>query len=133
MHLLLKNLLLLIVTCFSCFCFGQNTLANKQLYQCKINTFKKYNDPRELYQYKKKGVANKMLNFYQKYITEHISGDCIFHPSCSRYCRASIDKQGFILGVLDTADRLIRCSEFSAKDIPYFKFDELGYVTEKVE
>jgi len=112
---------------------AQTNSNNKLLYQIKINETAIYNDPREKYVFSNKGIGNWILNFYQKYITEHISGDCIYHPSCSRYCRKMIAKKGLFIGILATGDRLIRCSAFSAKDIPYYKFDENGYVTEDLD
>lgn len=74
----------------------------------------------------KKGLANAMLNFYQSKISPLIAADCVYALSCSRFSRESIHKHGLIIGVLQTADRLSRCSFPCAKEIPDFKFDENG-------
>jgi putative component of membrane protein insertase Oxa1/YidC/SpoIIIJ protein YidD len=53
------------------------------------------------------------LFFYQKVISNQIGAVCAHEPSCSEYCRQSIEKSGFICGILLSGDRLHRCTVFN--------------------
>ena len=75
---------------------------------------------------KKKGFANSLLNFYQSKLSPLIAADCVYQLSCSRFSRESIHKKGLFIGVLQTADRLTRCSYPCAKEIPDYKFNDEG-------
>lgn len=37
---------------------------------------------------------------------------CLFHPTCGNYGALAVRKYGFLLGVLKTTDRLLRCHNF---------------------
>ena len=52
-----------------------------------------------------------LLKFYKGYISEQISADCAFNPSCSVFSYSCIKNIGLLRGVLLTADRLSRCHE----------------------
>lgn len=58
-------------------------------------------------------LGKTALFFYQKIISDQIGAVCAHEPSCSEYCRQSIEKNGFIRGVLLSGDRLQRCSFFN--------------------
>jgi putative component of membrane protein insertase Oxa1/YidC/SpoIIIJ protein YidD len=49
---------------------------------------------------------------FQKYISPTDGDRCGFSPSCSAFGRDAVDRQGPFLGVLVTADRLMRCTLF---------------------
>jgi putative membrane protein insertion efficiency factor len=49
------------------------------------------------------------IRFYQKFLSPFRSEPCGFSPSCSRYGSAAIEEQGPLVGILMTADRLMRC------------------------
>lgn len=55
-------------------------------------------------------VATGLIRFYQKFISSQDVPACGFHPSCSRFGMACIQKYGMVRGLLLTADRLIRCN-----------------------
>src|SRR4030042_1937689 len=46
---------------------------------------------------------------YKKYISSQDVDACVFYPSCSTYTIEAIDKKGFIKGLLEGFDRLLRC------------------------
>jgi putative component of membrane protein insertase Oxa1/YidC/SpoIIIJ protein YidD len=57
--------------------------------------------------------SNKILfGFYHNYLSPLKSqvSECQFSPSCSEFAELSIQEYGFSIGILLTADRLIRCS-----------------------
>ena len=55
-------------------------------------------------------VATGLIRFYQKFISSQDGPTCGFHPTCSRFGMACIQKYGMVRGLLLTADRLIRCN-----------------------
>jgi putative component of membrane protein insertase Oxa1/YidC/SpoIIIJ protein YidD len=55
-------------------------------------------------------AANRLFNFYKKYISSQDHGSCSFTPSCSEYALLSIREQGFLFGTMNAIDRLSRCN-----------------------
>lgn len=54
-------------------------------------------------------AINATITVYQK-VAAPAQGDvCNFSPSCSRYSREAFEKYGAVVGLLMTADRLMRC------------------------
>jgi uncharacterized protein len=51
--------------------------------------------------------------FYKYVFSSQDDNRCNFHPSCSEYGMLAIKKQGAILGMLATIDRLQRCNGLS--------------------
>jgi putative membrane protein insertion efficiency factor len=52
------------------------------------------------------------LRFFQRYISP-VDGDrCGFFPSCSAFARQALARRGVAVGVMLTADRLMRCTVF---------------------
>jgi putative component of membrane protein insertase Oxa1/YidC/SpoIIIJ protein YidD len=49
------------------------------------------------------------ISFYQQYISDIRGNDCPMYPSCSNYALESIKEKGFVLGVINGMDRLLRC------------------------
>lgn len=57
-------------------------------------------------------VLLEAVSIFQKYISP-VDGDrCGFVPSCSTFARRAMERQGVVLGVALTADRLLRCTIF---------------------
>jgi len=53
------------------------------------------------------------IRLYQKRVSSTGGPDrCGFRPSCSAYGYAAIEEEGPVIGLLMTADRLIRCNLF---------------------
>jgi hypothetical protein len=61
-------------------------------------------------------VLSSLFLFYKHFISSQDSQNCSFSPSCSVYAVETIKKQGFILGFLDTFDRLTRCNGISPEN-----------------
>ena len=55
-------------------------------------------------------VAHSAIRFYQTFIGPGQGDVCNFSPTCSRYAQQSIRQYGPGLGILMTADRLMRCN-----------------------
>jgi len=56
------------------------------------------------------------IRLFQKYISPIDGARCNFSPTCSAYGHQAIHRHGPWLGVLMTADRLMRCSPLSETD-----------------
>jgi putative component of membrane protein insertase Oxa1/YidC/SpoIIIJ protein YidD len=52
------------------------------------------------------------VSAFQRYISPTDGDRCGFTPSCSAFGRDAVARQGAFLGVLMTADRLMRCTIF---------------------
>jgi putative membrane protein insertion efficiency factor len=60
------------------------------------------------------------LKFYQKWISPAGGGRrCGFSPSCSDYATKATEEQGSAIGILMTADRLIRCNPWKTPGPDY--------------
>ncbi len=58
--------------------------------------------------------SNLLLDGYKKLISPLQGREvCYFSPTCSQYAKEAINREGFILGVVMTADRLERCNPFA--------------------
>lgn len=56
---------------------------------------------------------------YKFAISSQDYNKCTFHPSCSEYGILAVKKQGVLLGMLATLDRLQRCNGLSPEKYPY--------------
>ncbi len=54
-------------------------------------------------------VVSVSFLFYKSFISSQDNPSCVFTPSCSEYAVLAIQNKGFILGWLNTFDRLSRC------------------------
>ena len=54
-----------------------------------------------------------ILRVYQCCISPFMVNSCRYYPSCSAYCRGSIQKFGPIKGCFLTLKRLLKCHPFS--------------------
>lgn len=58
------------------------------------------------------GIA--LVRFYQKHLS-HLKRrpTCIYYPTCSSYAVEAFEKRGFLVGLLLTAWRILRCNPLS--------------------
>ncbi|MCC7460129.1 MAG: membrane protein insertion efficiency factor YidD [Proteobacteria bacterium] len=61
-----------------------------------------------------KKILVYLIKGYQLLISPMLGTRCRFHPSCSAYAVESIEKNGALLGVLQTSKRLSKCHPFHA-------------------
>ena len=59
------------------------------------------------------------IRFYQKWISPIGGERCGFRPTCSRYGYAAIQKQGPVVGLMMTGDRLMRCHIWKEPGLDY--------------
>ena len=61
---------------------------------------------------------NGSMYIYQRAVSEQISAECTFTPSCSEFSKSLIRKYGLVKGVFLTADRLTRCDGHADAEYP---------------
>ena len=69
---------------------------------------------------------------FQRYISPTDGDRCGFTPSCSAFGRDAVDRRGPFLGVLLTADRLMRCTLFKRPGPDYLPLPD-GRLFDPVE
>ena len=69
-------------------------------------------------------VMGGLLYVYQNAISQQLSANCLFHPSCSEFSKQSIVHYGLFKGVFLSADRLTRCNKISSLDIHPLTIDQ---------
>ena len=57
-----------------------------------------------------KHLLLESLSFFQDWVSPIDGSRCNFSPTCSQYGYEAVDNYGPLLGVIMTADRLMRCS-----------------------
>jgi putative membrane protein insertion efficiency factor len=70
---------------------------------------------------------------YQKYISPVIGDRCPMYPSCSHYSTEALRKNGTIMGIIMTCDRLIRCGRDETKQSPAVFVDSEKYIYDPVD
>ena len=81
---------------------------------------------------REKEKGNVLLIGYRRYLSPQFSADCAFDLSCSRFSSKAIQRKGFFIGVLLTADRLSRCHTFVAQEtVPIFFNNKTGKVIDE--
>jgi putative component of membrane protein insertase Oxa1/YidC/SpoIIIJ protein YidD len=96
---------------FSTNTFSQNKIdysVFKDLYKTDIQIHKKEKikiKPESEIEY----IAYGFYSFYKIIVSSQDENHCYFYPSCSDFALLSIKKQGFILGLISSFDRLSRC------------------------
>ncbi len=78
---------------------------------------------------KKSSPPCRLIDFYQKYISDLRYGNCRFNPSCSQYAKEAIGARGFIKGSVIAADRLVRCHSGAYR---YYARDAEGHLADPV-
>ena len=80
------------------------------------------------------GVFGGMMYVYQRYISQQISAECLYHTSCSRFSVKAIREYGMIKGLALSADRLMRCNQVAAAGIhPSTLHDDSHRVVDPIE
>lgn len=65
------------------------------------------------------GVFSPLLKFYKKVISSQDLDVCTFTPSCSEYASLSFSRFSFVIALLKTGDRLLRCHNFNIYYYPH--------------
>jgi putative membrane protein insertion efficiency factor len=58
-----------------------------------------------------------MLYFYQNVISQQLSSNCLYQPTCSDFSKQAIAEYGIFKGIFLSTDRLTRCNKISGIDI----------------
>ncbi len=61
-------------------------------------------------------VFSGLFLFYKSFLSSQDAISCVFYPSCSVYGYQTVKKNGIIIGMLDTFDRLSRCHAMSPEE-----------------
>lgn len=61
-------------------------------------------------------VFSGLFLFYKSFLSSQDAISCVFYPSCSVYGFHAVQKEGVILGIIDTFDRLSRCHALSPEE-----------------
>jgi len=88
-----------------------------------------------------RNLAIACLLGYRRVISPLYGPVCRYHPSCSHYACEAFQRQGFVLGVILTAWRLLRCNPFTRggiDDVPErkhrnFSINARGFVRPTTE
>lgn len=57
-----------------------------------------------------KGLLLRLIAFYQRAISPHLSANCRYVPTCSEYTRVAIQRYGTLRGGWMGMRRIIRCN-----------------------
>ena len=58
-------------------------------------------------------IIEKIIKFYQKYISPLSGKHCRFYPTCSEYSILSLKKYGALKGGIKSIYRILRCNPFN--------------------
>lgn len=58
-------------------------------------------------------IFSTLFLAYKTFVSSQDQASCTFIPSCSEYGMLAVKKQGVIIGVINTFDRLSRCNGLS--------------------
>lgn len=58
-------------------------------------------------------LAIKLINFYQRYISDLLGKNCRYQPTCSQYGKEAFEKHGFFRASFLTLKRILKCNPFS--------------------
>lgn len=58
---------------------------------------------------KLKTYSQKLISFYQNYISVYLRPRCVFYPTCSEYTKQAIEKYGALKGIYLGFFRILRC------------------------
>lgn len=62
-------------------------------------------------------MTNGLIKLYRALISSQDISACNFSPSCSHFASTAINSCGFFRGTLLSADRLMRCFQFSSAQV----------------
>ncbi|MBI3923603.1 MAG: membrane protein insertion efficiency factor YidD [Armatimonadetes bacterium] len=57
-------------------------------------------------------MAVSPIRLYQRWVSRWLPATCRFHPTCSHYCVAAVERFGLVKGMGLTVMRLARCHPF---------------------
>ena len=66
---------------------------------------------------KLKLYLQKLISFYQKYISFLKRPSCVFYPTCSEYTKQAIEKYGALKGIYLGFLRILRCHPWQKNHI----------------
>lgn len=66
---------------------------------------------------------SSLLFVYQSVFSVQISSKCSYEISCSNFSKECLKRYGLLKGIALSADRLTRCSPWSAPDVHYLDLD----------
>jgi putative membrane protein insertion efficiency factor len=58
-------------------------------------------------------MIEKLIQFYQKYLSPYLGKNCRFEPTCSSYALLAIEKHGKLKGVFLSLKRILKCHPLS--------------------
>ncbi len=61
-------------------------------------------------------TASLLLKTYKLFLSSQDVASCAFEPSCSEFAFKAIESEGFLKGIILSADRLSRCNKFSPEN-----------------
>lgn len=91
-----------------------------------LNTAK-HNESYHSQEFEHVSMLRSLLYFYKNFISSQDASNCSFSPSCSVYAAQAIQRQGFIKGLVNFADRFQRCHGKDPSQYPYIKDEHLLY------
>lgn len=68
-------------------------------------------------------VFGGSLFVYQNVLSQHLSANCLYQPSCSDFGKHAVQEFGLIKGTLLSFDRLSRCNRIAATDLNLIEAD----------
>ena len=63
-----------------------------------------------------KFIFSSLYFTYKHFVSSQDLSTCVFSPSCSTYSIRAIRKHGFIIGIMESFDRLTRCNPLSPEN-----------------
>jgi uncharacterized protein len=64
------------------------------------------------------GTVDMAFYVYKTFISSQDHMSCVFTPSCSEYAVEAVGRQGMLVGLVNTFDRLTRCNGLRPGDYP---------------
>ncbi len=64
------------------------------------------------------GAVDMAFYVYKTFISSQDHMSCVFTPSCSEYAVEAVRRQGMLIGLVNTFDRLTRCNGLRPGDYP---------------
>ena len=92
--------------------------------KAEVLSFENLFEPDKKHQHRKLAKTNNEIKFifsslyfsYKHFISPQDLSTCVFSPSCSTYSIRAIRKHGFIIGIMESFDRLTRCNPLSPEN-----------------
>ena len=118
-------------------------LSDKDILMKQAFAEKKYAPRQVNYMFHDAGMVKKynpfslffggLLYVYQKAISPQISVDCPYEINCSSFSRRCIHRYGLVKGIMLTADRLTRCTQFTMIDLKPHNFKDNFKIIDPIE